>query len=203
MKKLSMLIVSVVSTALLSSCAATPDNTQADNVPDPVTIQEDPRLPRNGEAASGELLALDGSSIGAVRAVFWGNEDDSISSADLEFTDIDPAYDGTRVGGSLEPRAPDDPCFDIGIRTSETPLDLTGDNNSDLKQIDPEYKGYLLYEVVLYLDLETGYRAPSLGFFGWDEDPVTTKCINPVVARAELAWDQPSATSKPAQSDSQ
>lgn len=95
--------------------------------------------------------------------------------ATVEFFDFTLPYDRVSVGGSLYPRG-DDECFDAALRSGggEIVPDAAGSASAKLP-FDAE--GYELYELVLHLNYT-------------QVDPGTTGCMEPVVARAPLAWEE-------------
>lgn len=127
--------------------------------------------------ATGTLISADGQTTGRVEVEIENVTDgfgETSPLATVQFFDLTTPYSHVTPGGSLAPRG-DDPCFDTGIRSAGGSI-VPAQDGTATAVMPAEAEGNLLYEIVLHLD--------------WTQvDAEIEPCMQPVVARARLTWD--------------
>lgn len=180
-----VLATGVILVFILSSCATGPTEviqpvpvpSALSASPSPEETTKPPSSPDQQRSATGTFTSIDGQTTGRVEAEVKIMSDGSgltASDATVRLFDLVTPYEHLSTGGALAPRG-DDPCFDIGIRAGGGII-VPDENGSATTIMPTEVEGHELYEIVLHLD--------------WTQiDPETESCLQPVVARAPLTWN--------------
>lgn len=167
---------SIVALLLLSGCmSATPDSAEP-TAPTIEEVQETeaPAEPVQPSTATGTFNSDDGQTTGRVEVTLGALTEPDALLATVNIYDLVTPHEHVTVGGALEPRG-EDPCFDTGFRSSGGIVVPEG-NGSATTTIPAEAEGHTLYEIVLHLD--------------WTQiDSENEPCMQPVIARAPLEWD--------------
>lgn len=161
-------VVGVILAFMLSSCAIGPTEV-VQPPPSPAVLE-----PRS---ATGTFTSIDGQTTGTFEVdlkVLAGSDELEASDAKVRLFNLAMPYEYITVGGSLEPRG-EDPCFDVKTRAASGQV-FPDESGSAAAIMPGSVQGFFLYEIVLYLDHT-------------QVDSETSSCINEVVARAPLTWN--------------
>lgn len=122
--------------------------------------------------ATGTFVPVDGETTGTVIVTLEETNVPHDPLALVTFTDLSTPHARLGVGGALEPRGEDDPCFDIGIRSGGG--DIFPPDHVEPTILPFTGEGWEMTDIVLHTqDTESG-----------------DGCINTVVARAALHWTE-------------
>lgn len=166
----------------LSSCATGPTEVAQPTARPSASVpveesSEPPSVTVQSRTATGTFTSIDGQTTGRVevaskRATIGSTTTDT--DATVSFFDLATPYSHLTAGGALVPRG-DDPCFDTGTRAGGSMI-IPDVDGSATTIMPAEVDGHRLHEILLHLD--------------WTQvDTETETCLQPVVARAPLTWN--------------
>lgn len=164
----------------LSACATGPNEVDQSAAADPAPPDAGEKTTLSSDeqrSATGTFTSVDGQTTGRV-VVEVEDMTDDLGVADpiatVKFFELATPYEYLTAGGSLAPRD-EDSCFDSGFRAGGGRI-VPDENGSATAIMPADAEGNYLHEIVLHLD--------------WTQvDAETEPCMQPIVARAPLTWN--------------